>query len=94
MYFNGSFNLDKWDDSAAYAVFDDFEDWSRFFTYKQFLGAQREFELADKYRAKKTVKWGKPCIVLSNEMPQFRDMRWVEANCFIVNIKDNKLYNH
>jgi len=92
MYWNGTFNLDKWDDTAAYAVFDDFEDWTRFFMYKQFLGGQKEFELADKYRAKRTVKWGKCSIVLSNEMPQFKDWKWVEANCFIVNIGNKKLY--
>lgn len=91
MYFNGSFNLDKWDNTCEYAVFDDFEDWTRFFTYKQFLGAQKEFELADKYRAKRTVRWGKPSIIVSNEMPNFRDNNWIMLNCFIETLT-NKLY--
>jgi hypothetical protein len=83
MYFNGAFNLDDWNPEANYAIFDDFEDWGRFFMYKQFLGAQLEFVVADKYRAKRTVTWGKPCIVLSNEQPLFKDWTWIEGNCFI-----------
>jgi len=75
--------LDLWDDTAEYAVFDDFEDWSRFYNYKQFLGAQKQFVLTDKYIKKKLVNWGKPSIVLSNEYPDFRDERWVKDNCFI-----------
>nr|WAE43014.1 MAG: replication associated protein [Cressdnaviricota sp.] len=88
MYFNGSFNLDKWDPDAAYAIFDDWEDWSRFFQYKQWLGAQREFEATDKYRAKRTLIWGKPSIILSNEMPCFKDWNWIQENCFIQEIKE------
>lgn len=49
MYFNGMLMLDLWDSDAEYAIFDDFEDWSRFYNYKQFLGAQKEFILTDKY---------------------------------------------
>lgn len=91
MYFNGSFNLDDWDNDAEYAIFDDWEDWTRFFNYKQFLGAQQEFTLADKYRAKRTLTWGKPCIILSNEMPLFKDWKWIEGNCFIC-IIENPLF--
>lgn len=93
MYWNSCFNLDKWDPEAQYAIFDDFEDWTRFYNYKQWLGAQREFEATDKYRARKTLLWGKPTVVLSNERPLFRDWTWIMANCFIVNIGPNKLYN-
>lgn len=91
MYFNGQFNLDAWDDEAGYAVFDDFEDWSRFFLYKQFLGAQEEFTLTDKYRPKRQIKWGRPCIVLSNQDPDFKDKDWINGNCFFIFIY-NKLY--
>lgn len=92
MYFNGMLNLDKWDNDATYAVFDDWEDWGRFYLYKQFLGAQKEFELTDKYRAKRTVQWGKPSIVISNETPFFKDWNWIEINCFIVKINNNTLF--
>lgn len=91
MYFNSLFCLDMWDDDAAYAIFDDFEDWTKFYNYKQFLGAQKEFVVTDKYRKKRNIKWGKPSIVLSNEMPQFRDYEWIKINCYIVQI-NNKLY--
>jgi hypothetical protein len=91
MYFSGMFNLEKFDDSARYAVFDDFEDWSRFYNYKQWLGAQEEFELSDKYMRKRTVKWGKPCIVLSNQDPDFKDQHWISENCITCFIQ-NKLF--
>jgi len=86
MYFNSMFNLELWDDKCKYAVFDDFEDWSKWYAYKQFLGAQHEFTVTDKYRRKRQVKWGRPCIVLSNEVPPFRDMNWIKGNCFIKEI--------
>lgn len=86
MYFNGMLMLDLWDSDAEYAIFDDFEDWSRFYNYKQFLGAQKEFILTDKYIKKKSVVWGKPSIVLSNEYPNFRDNVWIRDNCFIVEL--------
>lgn len=86
MYFNGAFNLDDWSDSVEYAVFDDFPDWSKFLSYKQFLGGQHQFTVTDKYRKKMTVKWSKPCIILSNDLPNFPDMEWVKANCLILKV--------
>lgn len=91
MYFNGAFNLDEWNDDAEYCIFDDFEDWSRFFMYKQFLGAQEEFTISDKYKHKRCVKWGKPCIILSNSTPNFQDGQWIEGNTFIQYL-ENPLY--
>jgi len=87
MYFNGMLMLDLWNENAEYAIFDDFEDWSRFYCYKQFLGAQKEFVLTDKYIKKKNLKWGKPCIILSNDFPDFKDKAWIEVNCFICEIR-------
>lgn len=52
-----------------------------------FLGAQQEFEVTDKYRKKITVKWGKPSIILSNNFPDFKDRIWIQANCFICEIR-------
>jgi len=92
MYFNSMFNLDKWDDSADYAIFDDWEDWSKFYFYKQFLGAQQEFELSDKYKKKQTVRWGKPTILLSNTYPNFSDDQWIEGNCFIYFLNQNEKF--
>lgn len=80
MYFNGLFDLGEWDHTAEYAVFDDWSDWSKFYFYKQFMGAQRQFTLTDKYRKKRTVRWGKPCIILANNRPQWDDEEWIEGN--------------
>lgn len=86
MYWNGAFCLDLWDKDAKYAVFDDWPDWSKFTWYKQFLGAQREFVITDKYRKKLNVTWGKPVIIVSNILPVFEDINWINANCIIVEI--------
>lgn len=87
--------LDLWEDSAEYIVFDDFQDDSRFlYMYKQFFGAQREFILTDKYRKKKSVRWGKPVIWLANKKPQAlidNDPEWWSENVICDRI-DNKLY--
>lgn len=96
IYWNGFFNLDKFVDDAKYAIFDDIQ-WDSFkYSYKQWLGAQREFECTDKYRHKKTVYWGKPCILLLNpaEYEVYRanwDANWIEGNCIKVELFD-KLY--
>lgn len=92
MYFNGMFNLDDWDEAALYAVFDDWADWDKFYLYKQFLGAQKEFIVTDKYHKKRTVSWGKACILLSNKEPCFADYDWIKLNTIIVEIKTSLFY--
>lgn len=79
---------------VKYAVFDDFpwDTMKRF--YKQWFGAQKIFTLTDKYRAKKTIKWGKPIIWLCN--PDEYDHRpivsdWMSANT-ITYILQNPLF--
>ncbi|UPW41528.1 replication associated protein [Peromfec virus RodF8_90] len=65
MYFCGMLNLDDWDDDAKYIVLDDFD--IKFFPqWKSFFGAQKSFVLTDKYRQKRTVSWGRPCIWVCN----------------------------
>lgn len=86
MYFNGLFNIDIWNGNAKYAIFDDIFDWSKFSQYKQWLGSQYEFTATDKYRKKRQLIWGKPCIVLSNSYPNFSDDVWIRGNCFILNV--------
>lgn len=95
MYFNSMFDLGLWDDEAKYAIFDDWQDWNKFYNYKQFLGAQKEFTVTDKYRKKRSVRWGRPCIVLSNSDPNYGttwDLEWTLGNTIKIDIKDNKLY--
>lgn len=86
------FNLGDWDDSADYAIFDDWDDWSRFSQYKQWLGAQGQFTVTDKYRKKLTKTWGRPCIILSNSLPNFSDHDWVEVNCLTYILKPNEKF--
>lgn len=82
------FSLDTFNPDAEYAIFDDWEDWDRFYNYKQFLGAQEEFVVSDKYRKKRTIRWGKPCIVISNTLPAFKDMDWIHLNCVIYYVNE------
>lgn len=92
MYFNGMFNLEGWNDSADYAIFDDWDDWNRFTQYKQWLGAQSEFTVTDKYKRKCTKSWGKPTIILSNSQPTFSDYAWVAVNCVTYNLGPNEKF--
>lgn len=65
MYFCCMFNLNDWSNSAQYLVIDDFN-WEFFPNKKGFWGAQDTFTLTDKYKGKRTVKWGKPMIYICN----------------------------
>lgn len=87
VYWNGYFNLSDFDDTVQYAIFDDWEDWTKFTQYKQWLGAQEQFTATDKYMRKRTIHWGKPCIVLSNSEPNFSDTDWISANTFKLHVR-------
>lgn len=92
MYFNSMFHPSQWDDSAGYAIFDDFDDWSKFYQYKQFLGGQENFIITGKYVKPFPVRWGRPSIVLSNIDPRRNwDMDWCDKNV-VFKIVQNKLY--
>jgi len=95
MYFCGLFNLDDWDDDAEYIVLDDF-DIKYFPHWKCFLGSQGRFALTDKYRKKRTVEWGRPCIWLCN--PEYdpriylrESLDWLSKNCVFIHLAE-KLY--
>jgi len=86
-------NLEDWNSDANYIVLDDFNI-EYLVNYKCFLGSQTEFTLTDKYKRKRTVTWGKPCIWLGNQDPRYAknvDINWINANALTVFI-DNKLY--
>lgn len=90
-YFGGLFSLDELenDEDVEYAIFDDIQGGFKYFPgYKSWLGQQEEFYCTDKYRKKKHIKWGKPCIWIMNENPytQEVDIDWLERNCVIVHI--------
>lgn len=97
----GQFNLDKFDSSADYIVFDDVKI-KYLVNWKSWLGCGGEFECTDKFRTKRTVSWvGKCCIVLCNmgAMWDWRyseewkdDPDWFGKNTVVVEIGDTPLY--
>lgn len=94
-YFGGLFSLDEDLDDVAYAVFDDIQGGLKFFpSYKNWLGAQKQFYATDKYRGKKLIDWGRPSIFVSNNDPRYgegADMEWLEGNCDIVEVTTSLL---
>ena len=87
---NTAFNMDELKDldTAEYIVFDDISPDS-FPGYKGWIGAQEEFTVTDKYRPKKTIRFGKPCIWLANDDPatyKTWDQSWLSYNSVIVNV--------
>jgi len=93
IYYNAMFSLENFDEGADYVIFDDY-DAAKFPSYKCWFGAQEEFTLTDKYAKKRTVKWGKPMIWLSNDNPlnnPIFDPNWLQMNCIVYNLED-KLY--
>ena len=95
LYFNGLFNLDDWDEQAEYIIMDDMN--IKYLpNYKAWFGAQSQFTLTDKYRKKKTVKWGKPLIWICNDGEDPRksevvNREWMDENSIFVQVND-KLY--
>lgn len=95
-YMCGLFNLEDYDPTATYGVFDDFCVDHIKYSYKQWFGCQKQFTLTDKYKKKITVKWGKPSIFLLNppvyeKLKEELDWDWVQSNTVIC-ILTNKLY--
>lgn len=92
MYFQATFMLDLWDDTAEYAIFDDVS-WDYFPNKKGFFGAQHNLIVTDKYRKKRAVKWGKPIIYLVNpeDVPERGFGQWFQENAFIIHI-NHQLY--
>lgn len=58
-------DLNTFSNPAEYVIFDDF-DFKFMPSKKAWWGAQKTFVITDKYKSKKTIQWGKPCIYLCN----------------------------
>lgn len=92
-YFHGLFNLDDLDVNSSYAVFDDI-DFEHFPNYKAWFGGHEDpITVTGKYRAHKTITWGKPVIWVNNV--DFRnlinprislDRDWLDKNCIFVEV--------
>ena len=88
------YTIDCLDEGSDYIVFDDCDPDHLHSHYKCWIGAQDQFSATDKYRAKRSVKWGKPCIWLSNSDPRDShqwDRDWVDSNALVINLT-HKLY--
>lgn len=77
--------------TADYAVFDDLQGGIKFFHgFKNWLGAQKQFQIKGLYRDPEMITWGKPCIWLSNTDPRqdldYSDNLWMEGNCIFIEI--------
>jgi len=95
MYHCGLFDLEVWDETCQYALYDDIT-WEYFPSKKQLLGAQMEFCLTDKYRRKRQVRYGLPWIYTMNDdnFAKVRDdnmFSWLKENCEIVFV-EKRLY--
>lgn len=81
----------------GYIVFDDIEWDSIKSSAKSWFGAQRDFSVSDKYRRKRRMPGGLPCIFLVNpdsfvgECACFAYSDWGKMNIDIVYL-ENKLY--
>lgn len=88
-------NMELHSKDARYAVFDDISGGLSRIDYKAWLGGQLHFTITDKYKKKRTITWGKPCIYISNENPYDTDkgidFDWLRANTNIVHI-DSEMY--
>lgn len=83
-YMQCAWSVDNLDDNPQlYGVLDDLA-WRGGLdrSYKALLGAQTDITLTDKYRAKKTFKFGHLVIVCSNELPDFteEEKNWLRVN--------------
>jgi len=86
--------VDAWRDDARYIVFDDIP-WGHIPNRKGFIGGQGSITVTGKYRAPRTVEWGRPCIVLANgDMDPLNDLlygteerEWFNANTVYVKLE-------
>lgn len=77
---------------ADYAVFDDIQGGMKFFpSYKNWIGAQYQFQVKVMYKDPITIQWGKPCILISNDDPRDQvtasEVDWLEGNCSFIEIQ-------
>jgi hypothetical protein len=91
------FHIKNYRDDCLYAIFDDISDGlmgmggsTDRLAYKQWIGAQPQITITDKYHKRRTIRWGRPCIVLLNVDP-FLDKRvdrdWVMGNALVLHIE-------
>ena len=91
-YFGNMFNMDAFRDDCEYAIFDDLPRGLRDMDFKFWLGGQLYFNVTDKYKHKRFLKWGRPAVYISNNNPlkdrylSKSDKDWLEGNAVIVEV--------
>lgn len=81
----------------GYIIFDDIQWDSIKNSAKSWFGAQRDFSVSDKYRRKRRVHGGIPCIFLVNpddfsgDLLDFVNSNWGQQNIEVITLT-NKLY--
>lgn len=91
-YLNSIFAPGVVTSDAEYLVIDDcgWKDWRQ--TMKPWIGAQKEITVRPLYHAAVTVSWGKPCIILANDIPdKVREDAWWTRNVITVDL-DTRLF--
>ena len=86
--------MDKYSDKdGVYGVLDDIPWETLKFNYKSLLGRQKDVTWTDKYRAKKSVRFGYPVVVCTNTVPEFsrEEREWLVWNVDFFSI-DHVLY--
>ena len=104
IYMCGLFNLSAWDNEAEYLVIDDISFEFMGGSRKALWGSQRELTLTDKFCRKRSIRWGKPMIVLCNPEDDYRylyvkghkylndvEVEYYTENSVIVEVR-NKLF--
>lgn len=88
------FNLDDYDSTGLYHIFDDFE-WKFVPNRKCWFGGQLRFAVTDKYRKKQTINnSGRPSIFLfNNDNDPRMDMTDFEKNYYKKNAIFIDLFN-
>ena len=78
------------EEEPQYIVLNDIEI-DKFMSLREFFGAQKEFNITNKYMKKIHLLWGKPCIWLNNKDPMITTVHnwdWIMGNMVIVHITE------
>jgi len=73
---------------AEYLVMDDISWDSWKYQYKTVLGCQQDVSFTGKYKKPTSFRFGIPCVVLSNTLPEFtrEELDWLDLNMLFVHI--------
>ena len=88
---NGHLNIDKYDDEADYAIFDDISGGFQFSELQGVAGLPRGIRVHGQVPSQDDNLLGRPTIMCMNSDPladPHVDVGWLLLNCMIVHIED------